>query len=149
MREIKFRAWFTSKDGAPLPGQKCSMQDYRSLHDFLTAVEDVSSEYGHNFILMQFTGLKDKNGKEIYEGDIVKSQWQHDSVTCYDYEVVGVIKWNKEEARFILQFDNNVGTTTFEYPLISFDREELLDDEFEVIGNIYENHELLTTTEIA
>lgn len=66
MREIKFRAWVL-KDEA-LDGLMENMMEYdvESFHDPLY-------EYKRgNVILMQYTGLKDKNGKEIYEGDILE-----------------------------------------------------------------------------
>jgi len=72
MREIKFRAWFKNGKFKVMEGQKCSMQEERTLLEFLQDVKDCADEHGYNFILMQYTGLKDKNGKEIYEGDIVE-----------------------------------------------------------------------------
>ena len=73
-------------------------------------------------ILMQCTGLKDKNGKLIYEGDIVK----RDSEMLQQY----IIKWNDKgfwcADDYALAFANTTIST-----------------EYEVIGNIYENKELL------
>ena len=70
MREIKFRAWFPkgtdTGDGEIEKGEMCydlAFEDYEPINDLLSGVEH----------LMQYTGLKDKNGKEIYEGDIVKT----------------------------------------------------------------------------
>lgn len=82
--------------------------------------------------LMQFTGLKDKNGKEIYEGDIVKFS------DCDDDVYVTPVVWDKNYACFGVSFSGK-------YP-ISFDYlEEFYTDlkDIEVVGNIYENPELL------
>ena len=76
-------------------------------------------------ILMQCTGLKDKNGKLIYEGDIVKIF--HVSGTMQGKYFFDVIEWNDLRCRF----------ETKNYGIINDD------DVYEVIGNIYENPELL------
>lgn len=74
--------------------------------------------------VMQYTGLKDKNGKEIYEGDIIIA---YDEMT--DVIDKGVIDWDKSEGGFCIK--GCEPTFLGYYP------------ELEVIGNIYENPELL------
>lgn len=74
----------------------------------------------NDFILMQCTGLKDKNGKLIYEGDIVKD----------DREALHYVRWVYDSWQLFPCTQNN-------YTI------GIVDDEIEVIGNIYENKELL------
>ena len=85
--------------------------------------------------IMQSTGLKDKNGKEIFEGDIVKRYRSPFFKAEWEYRIEIVIK---EEARLLLgrKYGKNFWTIPFHSP---FAKSDLL----EVIGNIYENPELL------
>ena len=77
--------------------------------------------------LMQSTGLKDKNGKEIFEGDIVDYKGRK-----------AVIKWHGSYASFIYRFVDELKERNSEWhPLF------LAYYHFEIIGNIYENQELL------
>jgi hypothetical protein len=65
MREIKFRAWDTILN--------CY---YKSSIDLKVNTSGIyTPELGNRFIFEQYTGLKDSNGKEIYEGDIVEFTW--------------------------------------------------------------------------
>lgn len=80
MREIKFRAW--------LIGIEKMMYEIEKDDD----LADIIADNGKRYVLMQYTGLKDKNGKEIYEGDIVKIH-----AHSYDYgfaeEGIGEIRF--------------------------------------------------------
>ena len=81
--------------------------------------------------LMQSTGLKDKNGKEIFEGDIVDYKGRK-----------AVVKWHGSYASFIYRFVDELNERVSEWhPLF------LAYYHFEIIGNIYENKELLETKE--
>ncbi|WP_270693176.1 YopX family protein [Enterococcus malodoratus] len=86
---------------------------------------------GDEVILMQSTGLKDKNGVEIFEGDIVK--WG-DTLGGEEKPIrVAVVKINPD-----IQFDSNVGI--FQYGQFAYKNTEKF---LTILGNIYENPELL------
>ena len=113
MRPIKFRAWNKSTD-------------YMMKDITITSKGTVFGAFPqYQYILMQFTGLHDKNGKEIWEGDIVKSRvWLNGKD---EGEFVGRIEYRAP--RFLAIFEQNF--------------EQSLQVNCEVIGNIYENPELM------
>jgi len=80
---------------------------------------------------VQYTGLKDKNGKEIYEGDIVRD---------YNGNILQV-QWAYCWARYMMTYDG----VTCQYYLedYNWNKPDCLSKNMEVIGNIYENPELL------
>lgn len=117
MREIKFRAWDKSCDK-----MYCS-DAYDRLKDFFRHYEFIKSKYPDLVELMQYTGLKDKNGVEIYEGDIVEIEMTRSFVVC----------WNTAAGfRFNSYMPNGLIDNLWEASKIG-----------EVIGNVYENSELL------
>jgi uncharacterized phage protein (TIGR01671 family) len=123
MRKIAFRAWDKQEEKMldmfrlfnPIQSEELSILDYILWED----ERETSIYHGcNNYILMQYTGLKDKNGKEIYEGDIVKTRKGGHKI------IVEFIRGKFEP------FDDSG-----EYGHFA--------EECEVIGNIYENPELL------
>lgn len=122
-REIKFRALNVSSTGAWLAVQ--------GNHDEIDTLAKFMSIYG-DAELMQYTGIKDINGREIYEGDIVR---QNGVLNLYG-GYIGEVRW-REDRWHIWQnnywFDNG----DFYYG------DEVNWTHTEVIGNIYETPELL------
>lgn len=86
-------------------------------------------------MLMQCTGLKDKSGKLIYEGDIL---FEDSRTLAYPDGKYWIVKWNKDSASFYIEM---ITPNKFEYfPHWHLSRHDL---DYEVVGNIYENPELL------
>lgn len=124
-REIKFRAWDNAKKEWTLDIMEC-----------------VSSRTGniwmepalksHKVVIEQYTGLKDKNGKEIYEGDVIQEE-----IDCGDDDIDGVYRykvvWDEETLCWSL------------WPNYGAIYKDLWETNAlrEVIGNVHENPELL------
>jgi uncharacterized phage protein (TIGR01671 family) len=111
-REIKFRAWMKKRE---------KMTEVFTFEDFDENYFIPEGVYIRDMTIMQYTGLKDKNGKEIYSGDLIKDQGFIGKV-IEDERVDGycfTIKFPKE-----WKWQGNY--------------------DYEIIGNIYENPELLT-----
>lgn len=123
MREIKFRAW----DKEQKEWVKYSITDNIPIFCHNTSRWKTDKE-GKRFILCQYTGLKNFNGKEIYEGDIVRaigfSKW------------IGVAKYSDKNQAFVFEcIDKNYrGNIVF---MSQFDQG------FKILGNIFENPKLL------
>lgn len=134
MREIRFRAWDKDKKRMIYLANNMGSQTHLQLNNHSWGVFEPDSEdyYGiasanSNLgdILMQYTGLKDKNGNEIYEGDIVK---------C-DY-FTGIVEYRENAGLYLIGNEKEGKAITF------FDI-QMSKAIVEVIGNIYENPELL------
>ena len=128
MREIKFRAW-DRDEKKMLYGVEHTYDGYKVPMPSFGAILDLPDFYD----VMQYTGLKDKNGKEIYEGDIVSLKYLYDKRTTDKGQVV----WREDKAGFGLK--SLKGLTNEVYELYRVTSKYNL----EVIGNIYENKELL------
>jgi len=123
-REIKFRAWdathqvmlevYNIRFGNILQGRH---EGPKSLHDCGCGIDA--------YILMQFTGLHDRHGKEIYEGDVVRES---------DNDLVFAIEWDAECAMYKMPkaYDEEYTYSIGAIPT-----------ELKVVGNIYESPELL------
>ena len=81
-----------------------------------------------NYILMQSTGLVDKNGKEVFEKDIIKFDGKYTKAKR-------LIRYSEEEGRLVACY------TDFVYDYCDYNKDWI--SQWEVIGNIYENPELL------
>lgn len=132
-REIKFRAWSKSSksfinDDEYLIGLdgKFYQMSYISGNYW----EEGSLVWNElkNIVLSQFTGLKDKNGKEIYESDIVRLWANPADYNGYEgHNYKGIIEWDDFSLGFILS--DGHGLRDF--------------NNIEILGNIFENPELL------
>lgn len=125
-REIKFRAW-DKKDKRFWIPEKDGDWFYRDKNEIKT-VKDV--------ILIQFTGLLDKNGKEIYEGDVIEHTItgpNHDGTGETSSRQKDLIEWDSKGACFTIPH-------LYKYQNLPI---EFHPDTYEIIGNLYENPGLL------
>lgn len=131
MREIKFRAWCKFEN-------KMYNKFYIEDHMKFAFMDELIDSAKERYELMQYTGLKDVNDVEIYEGDIVDFTFfdHYDNGTNYK----GVVKYRSG----IYEIWKNNDSEFFgsDGPFI-LNFAWLQTEEFEVIGNIYENPELL------
>ena len=148
----KYRAWDSSKKEmfkdtfAITESGQVVVVDQSS---FLTSPDYI---FVDNLVIMKSTGLKDKNGKEIFEGDILKFNDEWDDY-CYE----GYVDGSTEGINFV-EIERETTCFTFgkfqtsDSSLLYFMKDEYLsfedlitdkDFEFEIVGNIYENPELL------
>jgi len=109
-REIKFRAW----------DKVSQTMRYGAEHSLTMCLMNA-----RDFELMEYTGLKDKNDTEIYEGDIMKHPFYPDNLQVKHFD-------EKYVSAFLLSPDGVYGLRSMDFP------------SSEVVGNIYGNKELLT-----
>jgi uncharacterized phage protein (TIGR01671 family) len=111
MREFKFRYWNPNKKEMVHPGGLCIVW---------------TGECKRDHVIMQSTGLKDKNGKEIFEGDVLQGTYSHNLIVEH-----GEFGWNVKFEDLGSKYSEPMDDDLFKnYNLI-------------IIGNIYENPELL------
>ena len=137
----KFRAWISEADtmtndlkGIDFENETVVLKKFYWEDGFPVEEEVFEVEIG-NAILMQSTGLKDKNGKEIFEGDIVQFEECYE-VSDFLYINTGIIEWCQ----------GGFHVTNRDSVLM----EDLLDGDsldVTIIGNVYENPEILEEDE--
>jgi uncharacterized phage protein (TIGR01671 family) len=120
-REIKFRAWLANE-------KRWSFHDFKFDEDVGRYAFILSQGMPHS--LMQFTGLKDAKGKEIYEGDILAHQQGNYA------PVIIEVYWSEKAGALMLRDKHQRWSEWL--------NDSPLDESCEVIGNIYENPDLLT-----
>ncbi|MGZ0043425.1 YopX family protein [Paenibacillus ottowii] len=141
-RPIKFRAWDVF----------AKEMDYEVTIDpdgKVAAFNPLDGQYIRGFsddekVLMQYTGLKDRNGKEIYEGDIVENSFSQRDDFCYK------VIWYEEMGQWMfdpfMKGDYDAPLLGIEEFLKTWEDVGFEDETLEVIGNIYENPSLLEDT---
>jgi len=127
MKTLKFRAWDAKRKEIFIPEAIVNAKDYGSEEYYKeggfyyadvwygTEIRDIKPD----IILMQYVGIKDRNGKEIYEGDIIKHFAGELGVVKFKDGCFGV-EWLNGDFRISVPFEHHT-----------------------IIGNIYENPELL------
>lgn len=136
--EIKFRAWDTTyKEMHTVTGIHYETdgdisiyldEPYNQYKYGSWADGSLHSMFGERVVLIQFTGLHDKSGVEIYEGDIVRDN---------NHEAQGTVMWDQEGADYNLVDGAGKFIQAFGFAK----------SEYEVIGNRFENPDLLKESE--
>jgi uncharacterized phage protein (TIGR01671 family) len=126
VRKYKFRAW---------------------IYNNITEQNEMCYDLASVNNLMQYTGLKDKNGKEIYEGDIVKTIEHYNNETrrrvCIGVVILGEYRNSLLGCEGFEEYGWHIYGKHIEYDLWDIVTNHKGWCEVEVIGNIYENPELL------
>ena len=137
MMKLKFRVW----------SERQKTYDYKHPYNtlgnfYINQNGCLFSDYGNavtpeisqkDFAIEQYTGLKDKNGKEIYEGDIASEEFEYAGKKT---KTIWQVRWCDDDCGFNLHYVS--GFDLDDCSLVADDEENI-----EVVGNIHENHELL------
>lgn len=145
MREIKFRTWdtelkefseYTNRDPFFSTSSGRIFFWERTFDGEKYTGDIVLSDTGDRFVLQQFTGMKDRNGKEVYEGDIVAEKLTPEMIANGDTPIIGSILF--VAGAFIIDGGGLL------YENVYSASPDILED-FLVVGNIFENPDLLNS----
>lgn len=129
MRTIKFRAWDKGEKKMVIHPSLWTMDLNGGLFYGNAKMTKDDNVFDYPITIMQFTGLLDKNGKEIYEGDIVV-------LICEQSCGYGIRRQNPR----IIEWKEQLNSIGFNLGLGRYKK----GGKYEIIGNIYENPELLS-----
>lgn len=131
MRTLKFKAWNKNFDGVSKPfkihSDVCDFTDENGLGNIKSLTDEV---------IIQFTGFTDKNGKEIYEGDILITEFEADGEKLKGYEQVFL---DEKKGMWVVDSSFKQDKSCSE-PLW----EVLEISAYTIVGNIYQNAKLLS-----
>lgn len=142
IREIKFRAWDKKNKimrtvwSIDWSFNRSEIQSI-SLND---VIDEQNTLWNDNFELMEFTGLLDKNGKEIYEGDIIKITYGTFNFKGKK-EVITDVYFAQQAFRY--RHDDGSGSVLYFNSVEIIKGYEAITQDVELIGNIYEHKNLL------
>jgi len=134
MREIKFRVW-DNQNNDWLIKQRIEDHPVELLYSDHKFYISHSLDNLDDYTIQQYTGLKDKNGNDIYEGDILCYLFDGASYPKEAKDEILICKWQQKNAWYV--FNETLEEDSNEYYWLE------IKDNYQVIGNIFENSELL------
>lgn len=146
-KELEFRAWH---ENIAVPGSNEYMMysSEKGLTKFFAGCYDVQNSWKDH--IMKYTGIKDSKGVKIFEGDIYREEFSVDDENGIDERAYYVCVWVKEWARFAwisvgeyIDYENNGIKALDESMQETFGIFEYDKNKYTVIGNIYQNKNLL------